>query len=87
MDSHWRPIVSETRPSLSDKWKRNFSRRRRANQVTFLYRFLLLQKLFRHFEKWTLNGENFEIVELEANLFRYRFYPEAFMVNNAFCKF
>ena len=38
----------------------------------------------RHFERWTSNGNTFDVEELDPTLFRYYVYPELFLVSDDF---
>lgn len=40
--------------------------------------------VFRTFEEWSWDGKKFAMTELKQDLTNYAFYPECFIVNNAF---
>ena len=43
-----------------------------------------IKMFIRHFERWTPNGNTFDVEELDPTLFRYYVYPELFLVSDDF---
>ena len=41
---------------------------------------------FRFFERWTINGENFEKEKMEKSLENYEYYPELFLISHDYCE-